>query len=198
MTLPNNYSWSPVGQRVYVPYEAPQGQRVNAIGAYFSVSGRFVFETRARAPLPKSKKKRAESPIPPLAAGLSVEELGVLDTELFIGFVWESVAGRPRGAGADWRREKPLLIVVDNYSVHVSRRVQEERVLWQAAAVHLFFLPFYSPELSAIEPVWQSVKHHQMQECSHETQLCLKRAVDSALRLKAQALVEAARARTVN
>ncbi len=198
MTLPNNYSWSPVGQRVYVPYEAPQGRRVNAIGAYFAASGRFVFETRARAPLPKSKKKRAESPVPPLAEGLSVEELGILDAELFIGFVWEKVAGRPCGVGADWRRQKPLFIVLDNYSVHVSRRVQEERVLWAAADVHLFFLPSYSPELSSIEPVWQSVKHHEMPQRSHETLLCLKCAVDSALGLKAQALSEAARTRTVN
>jgi putative transposase len=198
MTLPNNYSWSPVGERIYVPFEAPQGRRVNAIGAYFAASGRFVFETRARAPLPKSKKKRAESPIPPLAGGLCVEELGTLDAELFVNFVWESVAGRPPGAGAGWRRDKPLFLVLDNYSVHVSRRVQQERVLWEAADVYLFFLPSYSPELSSIEPVWQWVKHHEMPERSHETLLCAKRAVDSALGLKAQTLSEAARARTVN
>jgi hypothetical protein len=31
MTLSNAYSWSPVGKRLYVPYEAPQGRRVNAV-----------------------------------------------------------------------------------------------------------------------------------------------------------------------
>ena len=34
MTLPTNYSWSAVGERVIIPYEASQGRRVNGIGAY--------------------------------------------------------------------------------------------------------------------------------------------------------------------
>ena len=64
MTLSNAYSWSPVNKRVRVPYEAPQGRRVNAVGALFYKRGTFVFATLARAPQPK--RKRAS----PLAAGL--------------------------------------------------------------------------------------------------------------------------------
>ena len=67
MTLPNTYSWSPVGKRLYVPYEAPQGRRVNAAGALFhgpGRSGRFEFLTLARAP--QTKRKATSSP----AAGL--------------------------------------------------------------------------------------------------------------------------------
>jgi transposase len=33
-TLPAGYSWSLPGQRKFVPYEAPQGRRVNAMAAY--------------------------------------------------------------------------------------------------------------------------------------------------------------------
>jgi transposase-like protein len=34
--LPTTYSWFPQGQRLRVPYQAPQGRRVNAVGAYFT------------------------------------------------------------------------------------------------------------------------------------------------------------------
>ena len=87
MTLSNAYSWSPVGQRVYVPYEAPQGRRVNAVGALFQQSRRFVFATLARVPVPKRKA------VSPLAAGLAESELGVLNAQFLMDFIWQ-IAGR--------------------------------------------------------------------------------------------------------
>jgi putative transposase len=33
-TLPTSYSWTLPGQRKFIPYEAPQGRRVNALAAY--------------------------------------------------------------------------------------------------------------------------------------------------------------------
>jgi hypothetical protein len=36
LTLPTTYSWYPQGQRLRVPYQAPQGRRVNVLGAYFT------------------------------------------------------------------------------------------------------------------------------------------------------------------
>ena len=78
MTLGDAYSWSPVGRRLFVPYEAPKGRRVNAVGALFFLSGRpgrFEFATRAKAP--KTKRK----PVSSLAAGLEPSELGTLDLE---------------------------------------------------------------------------------------------------------------------
>jgi hypothetical protein len=178
MTLSNAYSWSPVGKRLYVPYEAPQGRRVNAAGALFHGSRRFEFLTRARAP--KTKRK----PLCCLAAGLSESEMGTVTAELLIGFIWQ-VAGRAEDAPEDWRRDKPLVIVLDNYSVHVGKRFQEERVKWRAANIDLFFLPSYSPELSGIEPLWRDVKQHRMRRLSRESLLSLKRGVDVALTEKA-------------
>lgn len=184
MTLSNAYSWSPVGKRVYVPYEAPQGRRVNAIGALFHGSRRFEFTTRARAP--KTKRK----PLSILAAGLSEQEMGVLNADLLIAFIWQ-IAGRPVDAPADWRRDKPLVIVLDNYSVHVGKRVQQERTKWLAADINLFFLPSYSPELSAMEPLWHDVKQHRMRRLSRDSLLALKRDVDVALAEKASQLASA-------
>jgi hypothetical protein len=182
MTLANAYSWSPVGKRLYVTYEAPQGRRVNAAGALFHGSGRFEFVTRARAP--KTKRKTVSC----LAAGLSESELGTIDAELLIEFIWQ-IAGRPENATDGWRRDKPLVIVLDNYSVHVGKRFQEERKKWKAADIALFFLPSYSPELSGIEPLWRDVKQHRMRRLSRDNLLDLKRGVDATLAEKASSLI---------
>jgi hypothetical protein len=184
MTLSNAYSWSPVGNRLYVPYEAPQGRRVNAAGVLFHGSGRFEFLTRARAP--KTKRKVVSR----LAAGLSEAEIGTITAELLIEFIWQ-IAGRPENASGDWRRDRPLVIVLDNYSVHVGKRFQQERVKWKAADIDLFFLPCYSPELSGIEPLWRDVKQHRMRRLSRDRLLDLKRDVDVALEGKAKQLAYA-------
>ena len=186
MTLSNAYSWSPVGRRLYVPYEGPQGRRVNAVGALFHKSRHFAFATLARAPQPKRKA------LSPLAAGLEAKEIGVLNAESLLQFIW-GMAGRPETAPEDWRREKPLVVVLDNYSVHKSARFQEERLKWRAADIELFFLPSYSPELSGIEPVWRDVKQHRMRRLSRDSLLDLKRAVDAVLAQKALVLAESAK-----
>ena len=184
-------------------YQAPQGRRVNAIGGYFSQgpsAGRFVFETRASVPKNKSTKKpRQKQPqeVPALPWQLCPEEIGPIDAEVFVSFLWDKVASRPAGASQGWRRDVPVVVVLDNYSVHKSERVKEEIPLWEAAGLYLFFLPSYSPKLSEIEPVWQSVKHKEMQERSYSELLCLKRAVEAVLEGKASRLA-AAHAKTDN
>ncbi len=181
MTLSNAYSWSPAGKRLYVPYEAPQGRRVNAAGALFHGGSRFEFITRARAP--KTKRKAVSR----LAAGLSEPEMGTIDAELLIEFIWR-IAGRPENTCEGWRRDRPLVVVLDNYSVHKSARFQQERARWRAADIELFFLPSYSPELSGIKPLWRDVKQHRMRRLSRDNLLDLKRDVDAALKAKAEVL----------
>ncbi len=113
--------------------------------------------------------------------------MGVLNAEFLIRFIWR-VAGRSEEGAPDWRRDKPLVIVLDNYSVHKSARFSEERERWRAADIGLFFLPSYSPELSGIEPLWRDVKQHRMRRLSRSTLLDLKRDVDAALIAKADTL----------
>jgi hypothetical protein len=193
MTLPTCYSWFPVGKVLRIPYEAPQGRRVNAIGAYFGYgpqAGHFVFETYAS--LPKSRAKKQRKPPEQIAAGqgLLLEEVGPIDSERFLAFVWR-VAGRPAVYAADWKRERPLYLVVDNYSVHTCQTIQEAVPLLEAANVSFFYLPSYSPELSEIEPIWNAVKYHEMPVRTHQKVKDLKRAVEEALTRKAQALLAA-------
>lgn len=182
-----------MGERLRVPYEAPQERRVNAIGTFFShgkEAGRFLFETYAS--LPKSRAKKPRKSLAQAAAqhGLTLTEVGVLDASRFLAFVWKA-AGRPVAAAQGWRRERPLVIVVDNYSVHKSQEVQEALPVLEAADVYLLYLPSYSPQLSRIEPIWNAVKHHEMTRRSYDLLGNLKRAVDETLQRKADELLAA-------
>jgi hypothetical protein len=193
MTLPTCYSWFPIGQVLRIPYEAPQGRRVNAIGAYFShgpEAGRFEFSTYASLPKSRAKKQRKSLEQIAAAHGLTPDQVGPIDSERFLAFIW-GIAGRPETALEDWKRERPLWIVLDNYSVHTSQPVQEAIPALEAANVFFFYLPSYSPELSEIEPIWKAVKHHEIPVRSHSQVKDLKAAVDEALTSKAEALLAA-------
>jgi hypothetical protein len=198
MTLPTCYSWFPIGQTLRIPYEAPQGRRVNAIGAYFShgpEAGRFAFSTYASLPKSRAKKQRKTQAQIATAHGLTPEEVGPIDSERFLAFIWR-IAGRPEVYASDWKRERPLWMVLDNYSVHTSQPVTEAIPALEAANVFFFYLPSYSPELSEIEPIWNAVKHHEIPVRSHSQVKDLKAAVDAALTRKAEALMTAQRETT--
>lgn len=190
MTLPPCYSWSPVGESLTVPYEAPQGRRLNAIGGYISQgpqAGTFQSAVYASLPKSKSKKRRKSDAEIAEAAGLTLSEVGPIDSERFLAFVW-ALAGRPVLHLWDWKRALPLWIVLDNYSVHQGDLVKAAQAELEAANIHLFYLPSYSPELSDIEPVWQAVKHHEMQTRSHTEIKAMKQYVEQALANKAETL----------
>lgn len=191
MTQPVSYSWYPIRERLFIPFEANQGRRVNVMGGYFShgpQSGRFVFETRVKIPESKAKKRRKSLDERAEAHGVKAEDVGTLDAEFFLAFIWK-LAGRPQGAWPTWKRERPLVISLDNYSVHTSELVLAEKATFEAADVHLFFLPSYSPELSDIEPIWQAVKHHELARRSFDRLGDLLQAVQNALQRKADKLL---------
>lgn len=186
MTQPTTTTWGAVGCPRLVSYEAPQGRRLNVIGGYFShgpQAGDFQFTSYASVPRAE-RLADGSSRKPPgqLAAkhGLAAEDLGTIDSEVFLAFVWH-LAGRPPDAPQDWRRERPLMVVVDNYSVHKSERVRWERRELEAADVYLVYLPAYSPELSRIEPHWKVTKYHNLPQRSYARLGDLKKAVETAL-----------------
>jgi hypothetical protein len=172
------------------------------IGAYFShgpEAGRFEFATWAKVPLPERHADGSyRKSLAAVAAehGLQEEDLGTIDSEAFLAFVW-SLAGRPANAGAwRWRRERPLMVVVDNYSVHTSERVRLERRALAAADVFLVYLPAYSPKLSRMEAHWKMTKYHELPQRSFATLGTLKDAVERALTGRRLALRAAAQGST--
>lgn len=189
-TLPTAYSWYPVKERLSIPFEATQERRVNAIGALFThgpEAGRFEFETRVSLPQSRAKTPRKTPEEIARQHGVALHEVGKIDGELFLAFIWR-IAGRPADAPVGWRREIPLHIVLDNYSVHKCQVVKDALAALEAANIYLFFLPSYSPELSDIEPVWTDVKYHRTTTRSYALAGGLKRGVDAALHDKAAQL----------
>jgi len=193
LTQPTTTTWGAVGCPRRVPYEAPQGRRLNVIGGYFShgpQAGEFQFATFAKVPAPKPRKDgtRGKTWAQVAAAhGLAEADLGVIDSEVFLAFVWQ-LAGRPVDAPDSWRRERPLIVVVDNYSVHTSERVRWEQPALARADVHLLYLPAYSPELSRIETHWKATKYYDLPQRSYRRLGDLKQAVELALLRRARLL----------
>jgi len=190
MTLPTTRSWFPVGERLRVAYHAPEGRRVNAIGVHFTHgpdAGRFAYQSWAALPKRRAKKQRKTLEEIAAAHGLVVDEIGPINSARVLTFIWR-VAGRPKDAPAGWKRARPLMVVLDNYSVHKSQAVIDAMPNLLAADVHLVYLPSYCPELSAMEPVWNDVKQHQLPTRSFARVVELKRAVEEALAHKAQQL----------
>jgi transposase len=165
-TLPTGYTWARIGVRKLVRYQAPEGRRVNVVGAWAPedpAGPRRVLETRRR-------------------------EQGRYDAAAHLRFVREGVAGLPAEPPVGYRRERPCVLVVDNYSVHRAQAIQEQLPTLAALGVHFYFLPSYSPELNAIEPFWRQVKYQELPERSHPTGEALQAAVEAALHTRAAAL----------
>jgi transposase len=190
LTQPTTTTWGRVGCPRRVPYEAPQGRRLNVIGGYFSHGpqrGKFCFATFASIPQPKPRADGSEGKSLARRAaehGVMEADVGVIDSEVFLAFVWQ-LAGRPVPAPENWRRCRPLMVVVDNYSVHTSERVAWERRQLAAADVYLVYLPAYSPELSRIEAQWKVVKYYEISRRSYTSLGDLKLAVEVALSRRA-------------
>ena len=139
--------------------------------------------------LPKSRARRPRTTPAERAAahGLTLETVGPIDAERVVAFLWQ-VAGRPAAAAPTWQRARPLVIALDNYSVHTSQTVLAAQPQLAAANVELVYLARYCPEQSGIEPVWNDVKQHQIPIRSFAQVADLKHAVDDALARKAQHL----------
>jgi hypothetical protein len=199
LTLPTTYSWYLEGARLRVPYQAPQGRRVNVSGASVTHgpdAGRLDYRSWAVRPTSRAKNPRTTPEERAAAQGLTVAEIGPIDAERLVAFLWQ-IAGRPAEAASDWRRGRPLVIALDNYSVHTSQSVQAAQPLLAAANVELVYLARYCPEQSGIEPIWNDVKAHHIPVRSFEQVADLKHAVDDALAHKAQ-LLQRAHAKTTN
>jgi putative transposase len=164
-TLPVGYTWAREGVRAIVPYEAPEGRRVNAIGALapFGDDPRLAYATRCT----------------------SFKGGDVLE------FIWKEVGRMSTPVGEvpeGFERARRCVVVLDNYSPHHGKEIKEYSGALEAAGIELFYLPPYSPELNLIEPMWRHIKHEDMPVRSHSAADELKGAVDTALYKRATAL----------
>jgi hypothetical protein len=166
-TLPTGYTWGRRGRRAVVPYEAPQGRRVNVVGAlapYDPAGPSLRFATRRKADRP-------------------------YDAAAHLAFV-RHVADLPPAPAAGDRRNRPCVIVRDNYAVPHAAAVKAATPDLADQGVSFCFLPPYSPELNPIEPVWRQVKDQDLPARSHSTDTALQSAVETAPATRARRLAE--------
>ena len=74
----------------------------------------------------------------------------------------------------------PRVVVLDNASMHRNTVVRAALPQLWAQRIYLYYLPPYSPELNAIEPVFREVKHYDLPERRYPTLAALEAAVDGA------------------
>jgi putative transposase len=74
----------------------------------------------------------------------------------------------------------PLVIVLDNASLHHSRVVRDALPRLWAKRIYFYFLPPYSPELNDIEAVFRVIKHCDLPERVYTPLAALEAAVDDA------------------
>jgi transposase len=84
----------------------------------------------------------------------------------------------------------PRVVVLDNAGIHTSKQVKAERPALSREGIYLYFLPPYSPELNAIEPVFKQVKHHDIPIRSHTSKAELRASVEGGFATRAQHLQE--------
>lgn len=157
-TLPTSYTWARTGTRALVRDEPPQGRRLNVLGA-LAVGG--------------------------ADPGLVwTAPTGRLDSAAFLEFVWRDVAALPappQELPLGFRRTRPCVIVLDNYSVHRSALVKAAVPDLERVGVGFSYLPPYSPELNRIEDLWRHVKYEELPVRSYRTLDDLRTAVTAAL-----------------
>lgn len=74
----------------------------------------------------------------------------------------------------------PLVLVLDNAGLHRSADVRRALPALRERNVYLYYLPPYSPELNAIEPLFRAVKHLDLPERRYASAAALEAAVDDA------------------
>jgi putative transposase len=128
--------------RKRIPYENPEGRRVNALAA--------LLRTAAGADLVWTTKPKA--------------------------FVAEEVVQFLRELPP---AQIPTVVVLDNAGIHRSTVVRAARAgLWRRG-IYLYYLPPYSPELHAIEPVFRVIKHDELPARRYPTVAALTAAIDT-------------------
>lgn len=76
---------------------------------------------------------------------------------------------------------KPIILVLDNASVHTAALVKARLQEWQARGLYIGLLPPYSPHLNLMECAWRKLKHHLLERRAYPDLASLRAAVEAVL-----------------
>ncbi|MGZ4997521.1 MAG: IS630 family transposase [Methylobacter sp.] len=75
------------------------------------------------------------------------------------------------------RIKKPMVVILDNASIHTTKKLKPYWDLLKEKGMSLYFLPTYSPELNRIEILWKRMKYEWLPFKSF-TPMELENAID--------------------
>jgi hypothetical protein len=78
--------------------------------------------------------------------------------------------------------QHPVVLVLDNSSLHTSGLFRSRLSQWQAQGVTVKYLPQYSPELNMIEILWKRIKYSWMPLGAYKSWESLTKSLRSILR----------------
>ena len=65
--------------------------------------------------------------------------------------------------------KKNTCIVIDNASIHKSKKMMEMKPIWEQRGLFIFYLPPYSPQLNIAETLWRVLKGKWIRPQDYET-----------------------------
>jgi transposase len=78
-------------------------------------------------------------------------------------------------------RDNPVVVVMDNASIHTSEAVTAKMEDWDRRGLTLYFLSTYSPELNLIEILWRKIKYEWIPNSAYEGMVFLRSAIRDIL-----------------
>ena len=67
--------------------------------------------------------------------------------------------------------------MLDNASIHTSRKIKERLTQWECKGLFIFYLPPYSPQLNIVEILWRKLKYEWLKPSDYQTSQTLFYAV---------------------
>ena len=73
------------------------------------------------------------------------------------------------------------VVVLDNASIHHSKKFNEKLLEWTLKGLRIFHLPPYSPHLNLVERLWHKMKYDWLKPSDYSSWETLKKAIDGIL-----------------
>ena len=76
---------------------------------------------------------------------------------------------------------KPTIAVIDNASVHTSKKFQDMLLVWKTKNLTVFYLSPYSPQLNPLEMVWKFMKYYWIEFDAYKSAANMKNYVEKVI-----------------
>jgi hypothetical protein len=76
---------------------------------------------------------------------------------------------------------KKSVVVLDNATIHTSKKFKQQIKRWEEKGLFLFYLPPYSPQLNPIEQLWKFMKYYWMDLDAYTSAENLKNYIENVI-----------------